>query len=428
MQDGKKAYNWAKHIFPLNRSLTGEGVSKTLGYFKKICSDLQIRNIKSGTKVFDWQIPREWNVKEAYISNLHGKKIIDFKKNNLHLVGYSQPINKILNYKSLKKHLYSLKSQPNAIPYITSYYKKDWGFCISHKEKKLFKKGKYKVVIDSNFKKGNLKYGEIYFKGKKNKEILISTNICHPSMGNNETSGPVVSLALAKWIKKKKNKNYSYRILFLPETIGALGYLKKNIKKLKQNLIAGFQIVCVGDDKHFSFLQSKKGNTLADCAARYVLKTQKKKVKYYSFLRRGSDERQYNSPGIDLPVCSIMKSKYGEYPEYHTSLDDLKFISAKGISCLIKIYKEVINLIESTKRIKIKTKTLGEPMLSRHKLYPLLSTKKTNEIVKTRMNVLAYANGKFDLIQIAEIINEKISKVLSEISILKKKKIIKVIK
>ena len=428
MQDGKKAYNWAKHIFPLNRSLTGEGVSKTLVYFEKICSDLKIRNIKSGTKVFDWRIPSEWNVKEAYISNLRGKKIIDFKKNNLHLVGYSQPINKILNYKSLKKHLYSLKSQPNAIPYITSYYKKDWGFCISHKEKKLFKKGKYKVVIDSNFKKGNLKYGEIYFKGKKNKEILISTNICHPSMGNNETSGPVVSLALAKWIKKKKNKNYSYRILFLPETIGALGYLKKNIKKLKQNLIAGFQIVCVGDDKHFSFLQSKKGNTLADCAARYVLKTQKKKVKYYSFLRRGSDERQYNSPGIDLPVCSIMKSKYGEYPEYHTSLDDLKFISAKGLSSSIKIYKEVINLIESTKRIKIKTKTLGEPMLSRHKLYPLLSTKKTNEIVKTRMNVLAYANGKFDLIQIAEIINEKISKVLSEISILKKKKIIKVIK
>ncbi len=428
MQEGKKAYTWAKDIFPLNRSLTGEGVSKTLGYFKKICSDLQICNIKSGTKVFDWQIPSEWNVKEAYVSNLHGKKIIDFKKNNLHLMGYSKPINKILTYNSLKKHLYSLKSQPNAIPYITSYYKKNWGFCISHKKKKLLKKGRYKVVIDSNFKKGNLKYGEIYLKGKKNKEILISTNICHPSMGNNETSGPVVSLALAKWLKKKKNKNYSYRILFLPETIGALGYLKNNIKKLKQNLIAGFQIVCVGDDKHFSFLQSKKGNTLADCAARYVLKKQKKKVKYYSFLRRGSDERQYNSPGIDLPVCSIMKSKYGEYPEYHTSLDDLKFISVKGLNSSIKIYKEVINLIENTKRIKIKTKTLGEPMLSKHKLYPLVSTKKTNEIVKTRMNVLAYANGKFDLIQIAETINEKISKVLSEISILKKKKIVKILK
>ena len=195
MQEGKKAYTWAKDIFPLNRSLTGEGVSKTLGYFKKICSDLQICNIKSGTKVFDWQIPSEWNVKEAYVSNLHGKKIIDFKKNNLHLMGYSKPINKILTYNSLKKHLYSLKSQPNAIPYITSYYKKNWGFCISHKKKKLLKKGRYKVVIDSNFKKGNLKYGEIYLKGKKNKEILISTNICHPSMGNNETSGPVVSLA-----------------------------------------------------------------------------------------------------------------------------------------------------------------------------------------------------------------------------------------
>ena len=202
----------------------------------------------------------------------------------------------------------------------------------------------------------------------------------------------------------------------------------ENIKYLKKNLIAGFQVVCVGDNKNFSFLQSKKGNTLADCAARYVLKRQKKKVKYYSFLDRGSDERQYNSPGVDLPVCSIMKSKYGEYPEYHTSHDDLKFISIQGLDSSIKIYKKVINLIENTQTIKIQTKTLGEPMLSKYKLYPSISTKKTNSLVKTRMNILAYADGKFDLIQIAETINEKISKVLSEISILKKKKVIKVLK
>ena len=428
MSEGKKAYSWAKNIFPFNRSLTGEGVNKTLVYFKQICSQLKIHNIKSGHKVFDWNIPLEWNVRDAYVAELKGKKIIDFKENNLHLVGYSRPINKILNFKTLNKHIYSLKSQPNAIPYVTSYYKKHWGFCISHNKRKVLKKGKYKVVIDSNFKKGNLKYGEIYIKGKLKKEILISTNICHPSMGNNEISGLVVSLALAKWLKIKKNKKYSYRILFLPETIGTIGYLKKNIKYLKKNLIAGFQVVCVGDNKNFSFLQSKKGNTLADCAARYVLKRQKKKVKYYSFLDRGSDERQYNSPGVDLPVCSIMKSKYGEYPEYHTSHDDLKFISIQGLDSSIKIYKKVINLIENTQTIKIQTKTLGEPMLSKYKLYPSISTKKTNSLVKTRMNILAYADGKFDLIQIAETINEKISKVLSEISILKKKKVIKVLK
>ncbi len=428
MKEGKKAYSWAKDIFPFNRSLTGKGVEKTLTYFKNIFSDLQIHNIKSGTKVFDWQVPLEWNVKDAYVSNLKGQRIIDFKKNNLHLVGYSQPINKVLSYKSLNKHLHSIKSQPNAIPYITSYYKKYWGFCISHKKRKLLKKNNYKVVIDSNFKKGHLKYGEIFLKGKQKKEILISTNICHPSMGNNEISGPVVALAIAKWLQNKRNRKYSYRILFLPETIGALGFLKKNIKKIKKNLIAGYQVVCVGDDNHFSFLQSKKGNTLADCAARYILKKQNKKVKYYSFLRRGSDERQYNSPGIDLPVCSIMKSKYGNYPQYHTSLDDLKFISIKGLNSSIDIYKKVINLIENTKRMKIKTKSLGEPMLSKRKLYPFISTKRTNEIIKTRMNVLAYADGKLDLIQIAECINEEISKVLSEISILKKKKIIKVIK
>tara|TARA_A100001011_G_scaffold301992_1_gene315584 strand:+ start:29 stop:1315 length:1287 start_codon:yes stop_codon:yes gene_type:complete len=428
MSEGKKAYKWARDIYPLNRSLTGKGVLKTLEYFKNIYPQLKINNIKSGSKVFDWKIPKEWNVVDAYIEDSKGNKIIDFKNNNLHLVSYSRPVNKIVNFKTLNKHLYSLKSQPNAIPYITSYYKKYWGFCISHKKRKKLKKGKYKVFINSNFKKGNLKFGEIYIKGKSKKEILISTNICHPSMGNNEISGLVVSLALAKWLKKKKNKKYSYRILFIPETIGVIGYLKKKLKYLQKNLIAGFTVVCVGDNKHFSFLQSKRGNTLADCAARYILKRQKKTVKYYSFLERGSDERQYNSPGVDLPVCSIMRSKYGEYPEYHTSLDNLKFISISGLDSSIKIYKKVIDLIEKTKKIKIKSKIIGEPMLSKHKLYPSISTKNTKNIVRTRMNVLTFADGKFDLIQIAESIKENISKVLSEISILKKKQIIKIIK
>ena len=216
--------------------------------------------------------------------------------------------------------------------------------------------------------------------------------------------------------------------MFIPETIGVIGYLKKKLKYLQKNLIAGFTVVCVGDNKHFSFLQSKRGNTLADCAARYILKKKKKTVKYYSFLERGSDERQYNSPGVDLPVCSIMRSKYGEYPEYHTSLDNLKFISISGLDSSIKIYKKVIDLIEKTKKIIIKSKIIGEPMLSKHKLYPSISTKNTKNIVRTRMNVLAFADGKFDLIQIAELIKENISKVLSEISILKKKKLIKIVK
>ena len=428
MQEGKKAYKWATDIFPYNRSLTGEGVYKTLYYFKNIFKEIKIKSIKCGTKVFDWQVPLEWNVKDAYVADLNGKKVVDFKKNNLHLVGYSSPINKIISLKKLDRHLFSLKKLPNAIPYITSYYKKNWGFCIQHKKRKTLKNNKYKVFIDSHFKKGSLKYGEIYLKGKQNKEILITTNICHPSMGNNELSGPVVSLSIARWLKKIKNKQFSYRILFLPETIGAIGYLKKNINHLKKNVIAGYSLVCVGDNKHFSFLESKQKNSLSDCAARYILKNQNRNVKYYSFLDRGSDERQFNSPGVDIPISSVMRSKYGEYKEYHTSLDNLNFISSKGLESSINLYKKIISLIEKTPNVKIKINTLCEPMLSKHNLYPSISTKKTKDLVSARMNILAYADGKSNIIQIAETTNLSIKKVLSEISILKKKNIIKIIK
>ena len=393
---------WIKELFPIMRSITGQGVRDTLNYLKKINKELIIKSIPTGTKCFDWKVPEEWNIKSAYIEDEFGKKILDIKKNNLHVVNYSSSINKIISYNELQKHLYSIPKQPNAIPYITSYYKKIWGFCISEKQRKKLKKCKYKVFIDSSFTKGNLNYGEIYIKGQSKKEILISTNICHPSMANNELSGPAVSMALSLWLKNKKNK-YSFRIIFVPETIGSICYIKKNFSKLKK-VIAGFNIVCVGDNKNFSFLPSKNGDTLSDRAALLALKENNLKYDKYSFLDRGSDERQYCSPGIELPICSVMRSKYGTYPEYHTSLDNLNFISSKGLLGSFEIYKYIINIIELNQIYK--TKILCEPFLTKYKLYPTLSTKETKSSIKTITNFLMYVDGKNDLIELSNILNE----------------------
>ena len=231
MNEGNKIFKLAKKIFPFNRSLTGPGNVLTLVELRKIFKDLKIKKIKSNLKVFDWKVPLEWNVTKAIISEINGKVVIDFKKNNLHLISYSQPVNREISFKELKKYLFYLKKIPNAIPYRTTYYNKNWGFCLSYNQFKTLKKKKYKVEIRSEFKKGFMHYGEVLIKGKSKKEILLSTNICHPSLANNELSGPTVLIYIAKFIKKLRQRRFSYRIIFLPETIGSIAYLKKNFQK-----------------------------------------------------------------------------------------------------------------------------------------------------------------------------------------------------
>ena len=231
----------ASDLFPIYRCLIGPGVNETLKYIKKIHPELNIKKIKSGSKAFDWVVPNEWHVKNAHITDMDGKKIVDLKNNNLHLVGYSIPQQRTLSLKNLNKHLHSLPSQPNAIPYVTSYYKKTWGFCLKHNQRKKLKNQNYNVFIDSKFKKGFLRYGEIYFRGLSKKEILLSTYICHPSMANNELSGPSIAIKLAEYLKNKKLR-YSYRIIFIPETIGSIAYLSRNYKKMKKNIIAGYNL------------------------------------------------------------------------------------------------------------------------------------------------------------------------------------------
>lgn len=402
---GIEMHELCKKLWPINRSITGDGVRQTLGILQKELPDLVIHAVKSGTKAFDWTVPDEWNISEAYIENSDGHRIVDFKNNNLHVVGYSMPIDEWIDLDELEQHLFSLPEQPEAIPYITSYYKERWGFCISHKARQQLCKGKYHVVIKSELKPGVLNYAELIIPGEKSQEVFISTYICHPSMANNELSGPAVTTQLAKYIQQEKNRKYTYRIVFIPETIGSIVYLSKNSDYLKKNVIAGFNVSCVGDDRCYSYLPSKNGSTLSDRAAIAALKRIDKNFKRYTWLDRGSDERQYCAPGIDLPIATIMRSKYGEYAEYHTSLDDLvNVVTPAGLEGGFNALKTALEIIESN--IYPKVKVLCEPQLGQRGLYPTLSTKETAKKVRAMMNLITYSDGSKDLIEISKIIGE----------------------
>jgi aminopeptidase-like protein len=413
-------YNLAKKLFPICRSITGQGVRDTLKILNEVC-ELQIKEVSSGYKAFDWVIPQEWEISDAYIIDPNGVKIVDFKKNNLHVVGYSIPIDIELSLEELKKHLYYIEDLPDAIPYITSYYKENWGFCISYNQWKNLKNGIYKIKINSRHFNGKLNYGELIIKGKSNKEVLISTYICHPSMANNELSGPVVSIYLARWLKDI-NPYYTYRFIYIPETIGSIVYLSKNLNDLKKNVICGFNLTCIGDNYNYSFLNTRYGDTLTDKLIENVFSKRLKVFNKYSYIERGSDERQFCSPGIDLPIVTIMRSKFGEYKEYHTSLDDLNFISEEGLEGGYKIVKECISVLEENK--KFITKFLCEPQLSKRNLYPDISTLKTRESVKTLMNIIAYSDGKNDLIDLSNLLNIPAVDLIADIKLLEKNKII----
>ena len=392
-------YRLCEVLWPITRSITGNGVRETLSIIQQEISNLTIHEVPTGTQCFDWKIPKEWNIKDAYIIDPDGNKIIDFQDSNLHVVSYSTPINQTVPLAELQEHLHSLPGQPNAIPYATSYYEERWGFCLTENQRKTLKEGDYQVYIDSELSDGSLTYGELIIPGKSEKEIFLSTYVCHPSMANNELSGPTVTTYLAKWIQSQP-REYTYRIIFIPETIGSITYLSKNQQKLKENVSAGFNITCVGDDNAYSFLPSRNGSTLSDIVAKHVLKHHAKDFKEYSFLDRGSDERQYCSPGVDLPIASIMRTKYGEYEQYHTSLDNLDFISDKGLYGAFKALTLSIICIENNKVYKYTN--LCEPQLGRRGLRSNVGAiNNMTQFNKDVTNVLAYADGKKDLISIA---------------------------
>ena len=400
---GAKIHEFAYDLWPLNRSLTGEGVRNTLERIRNHLPNLVIKSISSGTKAFDWKIPQEWFVKEAYIITPQGEKICDFSKNNLHLLGYSTPFNGKMSLNELKKHLYTIPEQPDAIPYITSYYSERWGFCLSQDEYNNLVDGEYQIKIDSNLFNGELNYGELIIPGKSKKEVFISTYICHPSMANNELSGPTVVTFLGKWLELCE-REYTYRIIFIPETIGSIAYLSINHEDLKNNVFAGYNVSCVGDDRAYSYVPSRNGSTISDEIAKHVLKWTDRKFVSYSWLDRGSDERQYCSPGIDLPIASILRTKYGEYPEYHTSLDNLEdVVTAEGLDGGYWAIRKALEIIERNKKFKVTV--FCEPQMGKRGLYPTLSTKKSGEEVRLMMDFISLCDGMTPLLNIAELLN-----------------------
>jgi aminopeptidase-like protein len=422
----------ARKLFPINRSLTGNGNRATLKIIKDFIPNLKIHNAASENKFYDWQVPKEWNVTDAYIK-IDNKKIIDFKKNNLHLVGYSIPFKGKLQRKELLRHIHTLPKQPNAIPYVTSYYKPYWGFCVSHNDLvNKFKSKYYNVFINSNLKKGSLTYADLIIKGKSNKEILISCNICHPSMANNELSGMLVATSIVQWLKKQK-REFTYRIVFIPETLGSIIYIKRNFNILKKNLIAGFVLTCIGDSKEYSYLESRLGNTLADKVALNYLEHEVKKYKKYSFLDRGSDERQYCSVGVDLPVCSLMRSKYNTYKEYHTSLDNLELLSKSSLEDSFNYVKDIIKILENN--FFYKTLIKCEPNLTSRNLYPHISSRSTSPFSNKKNNqsrvildFMSYADGTKDLIDISNKIKVSAIQLIEIKNILLEKNLIKVLR
>jgi aminopeptidase-like protein len=426
-------YKLAERLFPICRSLTGNGVRDTLEILKERNHDLCIQEIPSGSKVFDWIVPKEWNIIDGYIKDSHGKKILDFHESNLHIMGYSIPVHKTVRKDELLKYIYTEPGQPDVIPYITSYYVERFGFCMTESQKLAILRDYsedtlFEICIDSSLNDGYLTYGELIIhppprlqsdeKQESPEEIFFSTYICHPSLANNELSGPCLAIYLADWIKKLPQRRYTYRFIFIPETIGSIVYLSRNLNIMKKQVKAGFNLTCVGDDRTYSYLESRYANTLSDKVIQNILRFHYPKYRRYNFLKSGSDERRYQSPDIDLPVICFSRSLYGEYPEYHTSADDLSLISPAGFQGSFTVMTNCITALENNAKYKVTT--LCEPQLGRRGLYPSMSRKGQYDEVFKMINFLSYADGKNDLIDISNIIDVPVSDLLEIVTSLKK--------
>lgn len=408
---GTDIHDFCKELWPICRSITGDGVRDTLARINEIVP-LDIIEVPTGTKAFDWIVPNEWNIRDAYIADVAGNKVVDFKVNNLHVVGYSEPIDKMMSLAELRPHLHCLPDNPDAIPYVTSYYNQTWGFCLSANQLDALEKGQYHVYIDSTLEPGHLTYGEFTLKGQVEREIFISTYVCHPSLANNEISGIAVATFIAKWLMQAP-RYYSYRIVFVPETIGSIVYLSSNLHLLKHRVVAGFNLSCLGDDRSYSVVSSRYGDTIADKVANNLGLGLENFI-VYSYLDRGSDERQYCAPGVDLPLVTLCRSKFGRYSEYHTSLDDLSsVVTPSGLLGGFTYVKNCLRMLEAN-HIYIST-TICEPQLSRNGLMGLLSSNVYATETAGRVlliNFLSYADGTNTVLEIANILKVTVIELL----------------
>ncbi len=392
-----KLYNFIERLYPICRSITGNGVRQTLNFIKEIIP-LEITEVPTGTKVFDWTVPKEWNINDAYILNNNGEKIIDFKKSNLHVVNYSIPIDKEITFVELEQHIFTLPDHPSWIPYRTTYYKENWGFCMSQNQFLALKNENYQVVIDSTLESGNLTYGEFYLPGKLKDEVLISTHICHPSMCNDNLSGISVTTYLANYLKNK-NLKYSYRFIFAPATIGAITWLAENEENVK-NIKFGLVAALLGDEGGFTYKRSRMGNAEIDKIVSYILKSEVENFQIVDFTPYGYDERQYCSPGFNLPVGRLTRTPNGEFPEYHTSADNLEFVKPDKLGESFELYKKIIEIIEQDQTY-VNLSPKGEPQLGKRGLYNSVAGN-IKEYELALLWVLNMSDGNNSLMDITE--------------------------
>ncbi|MBW4470411.1 MAG: DUF4910 domain-containing protein [Stenomitos rutilans HA7619-LM2] len=397
-QVGLEMYHLISELYPICRSITGNGVRKSLHILQKFIP-LEIHEVPTGMKVFDWTVPKEWNIRDAYVKNSRGEKVIDFQLSNLHLLNYSIPIHKKLPLAELKEHLYTLPEAPDWIPYRTSYYKENWGFCLSHNALENLEEGEYEVYIDSSLQDGHLTYGEYYLPGETEDEVLFSCHICHPSLCNDNLSGMALATFLAKRLTLQPRR-YSYRFLFIPGTIGSITWLCLN-KNITHNIRHGLVISGVGDKGEITYKRSRHGNAEIDQAVTHILKHLGEKYRIEEFSPYGYDERQYCSPGFNLPVGRLTRTPFGKYEEYHTSADNLEFVSSKHLENSWIVYLAVIDVLENS-RIYNSKNPMCEPQLGKRGLYGMLGGEQDKKDIEMAMLwVLNLSDGTHTLLDIA---------------------------
>ncbi len=407
---GKEMYDLAVRLFPICRSITGDGFRQSLAIIREQVPEMQVFEVPTGTQVFDWTVPREWNIRGGWIRRTNGETIIDFRDSNLHVLGYSVPVHQTVSREELLEHVYTQPEQPDWIPYVTSYYKERWGFCMSERQKQQLTDDEYEVCIDSTLADGSLTYGELIVPGETDEEIFFSTYLCHPSMANNELSGPCLMTALIRYVQSLANRRYTYRFIIVPETIGSITYLSRHLTEMQQHVKAGFVLSCVGDDRTYSMVSTKYEDTLADRVLQNVLRYHYPDYIRYSFMKRASDERQYGSAGVGLPVCAFCRSKYHEYPEYHTSADDLSLISPEGLQGSYDVMVKVIDTLEHNRYYRMTVPC--EPQLGKRGLYPTIQQKGTYDAFRALQHFTAYADGRNDLIDISNLIGTPVDQLI----------------
>ena len=400
---GARMHALAAELFPIPRSLAGPGFRQTLDVLEHTCGPITRHRFATGERVFDWEIPREWAVREAWIKDPDGRTVVSFADSSLHVVSHSVPVHARLPLEELEDHLHSLPDQPGAIPYRTSYYRESWGFCLPDRVRRSLAPGRYEVLIDADLEPGKLELGELSIEGSSGEEVLFSTYCCHPAMANNELSGPVLCAHLAAVLRERRDRpRYTYRFLFAPETIGAIAYLSRFGARLRGSLAAGYVVTCVGDPGAFTYKRSRRGASLADRAAEHALAHFGAPHRILDFFPSGSDERQYCSPGFDLPVGSVMRSMYGTYPEYHTSLDDLDLITPQALGESLALYLRIVEVLEANETLE-STMPWCEPQLSSRGLYPTTGGGLASERRVHDINwLLNLCDGSADLLAVAD--------------------------